>query len=121
MISYESDSKRFKIKRALKNVYEYLNERFFAQETSKVAIKLDTEQLIQDKIKHSEIKLKMTEKRAFRTRIRMKSAIQETDMTKYDILEDSRIFYRKSIQRRKIIYLSFFFSTSCQDFMRRRL
>jgi len=75
LISYESGSKRFKVKRALKNVYEYLDERFFAQETSKVAIKLDTEQLIRDKIKHAEIKLKMTEKRELRTRIRMKSAI----------------------------------------------
>jgi len=62
LISYESGSKRFKSKRALKNVYEYLDERFFAQETSEVAIKLDIEQLIQDKIKHAEIKLKMTEK-----------------------------------------------------------
>lgn len=58
MVNYESDSKRFKVKRALKNVYEYLDERFFAQETSEVAIKLDTEQLIRDKIKHAEIKLK---------------------------------------------------------------
>jgi len=58
LVNYESDSKRFKVKRALKNVYEYLDERFFAQETSEVAIKLDTEQLIRDKIKHAEIKLK---------------------------------------------------------------
>ncbi len=121
MASYESGPKRFKAKRALKDVYEYLGERSFAQETSEVAIKPGTEQLIRDKIKHPEIKLKMAEKRALRTRTRMESAIRETDMAKYDILEDSRIFYRKSIQRRKTIYLSFFSSTSCQDFMRRRL
>ena len=66
-------------------------------------------------------KAKNGRKRALRTRTRMESAIRETDMAKYDILEDSRIFYRKSIQRRKTIYLSFFSSTSCQDFMRRRL
>jgi len=121
LASYESGSKRFKAKRALKDLYEYLGERSFAQETSEVAIKLGTEQLIRDKIEHSEIKLKMAERRALRTRARMESAIRETDMAKYDILEDSRIFYRKRIQRRKTIYLSFFPSTSCQDFMRRRL
>jgi hypothetical protein len=121
LVSYESGPKRFKAKRALKDVYEYLGEKSFAQETSEVAIKPGTKQLIQDKIKHLEIKLKMAKKRALRTRTRMKLAIRETNMAKYDILEDSRIFYRKSIQRRKTIYLSFFSSTSCQDFMRRWL
>ncbi len=61
MASYESGPKRFKAKRALKDVYEYLDERSFAQETSEVAIKPGTEQLIRDKIKHPEIKLKMAE------------------------------------------------------------
>ncbi len=77
--------KRSEVERALKDVYEYLSERFFAYETNKAATKPVAEQLIPDKINLAEIKLKMAEKRAFRVRTRMESAIQEIDMTKYDV------------------------------------
>jgi len=81
----KTTKKRSEAERALKDVYEYLSERFSAYETNKAATKPVIEQLIPDKINLAEIKLKMAEKRAFKVKTRMKSAIQETDMAKYDV------------------------------------
>jgi len=81
----KTTKKRSEAERALEDVYEYLSERSSAYETNKAATKPATGQLIPDKIKLAEIKLKMAEKRALRVRTRMESAIRETDMAKYDV------------------------------------